>query len=174
MLYMSISGFFANAACGPKAHSDTAPTVDKNMPLRFLRYIAEFYENLDRGSQQKHRLPPVLPILLYTGNARWTAPPNFQTMVEQSIPSKYIPHFEYFPILVNEIPAETLYNMKNAVSAVFYFENSRVEDLIATIDALFEIVKNGCVRIQGVGQNDGFGLQARRRKVLKAECTYCT
>ncbi len=117
-------------------------TVDKTMPLRFLRYIAEFYENLDRGSQQKHRLPPVLPILLYTGNARWTAPPNFQTMVEQSIPSKYIPHFEYFPILVNEIPAETLYNMKNAVSAVFYFENSRAEDLIATIDALFEIVKN--------------------------------
>ncbi len=117
-------------------------TVDKTMPLRFLRYIAEFYENLDRGSQQKHRLPPVLPILLYTGNARWTAPPSFQTMVEQSIPSKYIPHFEYFPILVNEIPAETLYNMKNAVSAVFYFENSRVEDITATIDALFEIVKN--------------------------------
>ncbi len=26
----------------------------------------------------------------------------------------------------------------------------------------------------GVGQNDGFGLQARRRKVLKAECTCCT
>ncbi len=25
MLYMSISGFFANAACGPKAHSDTVP-----------------------------------------------------------------------------------------------------------------------------------------------------
>ncbi len=25
MLYMSISGFFANAACGPKTHSDTAP-----------------------------------------------------------------------------------------------------------------------------------------------------
>ncbi len=25
MLYMSISGFFANAACGPKVHSDTAP-----------------------------------------------------------------------------------------------------------------------------------------------------
>ena len=25
MLYMSISGFFANAACGPKAHSGTAP-----------------------------------------------------------------------------------------------------------------------------------------------------
>ena len=32
--------------------------------------------------------------------------------------------------------------MKNAVSAVFYLENSRVEDIIATIDALFEIVKN--------------------------------
>ncbi len=117
-------------------------TVDKTMPLRFLRYIAEFYENLDRGAQQKYRLPPVLPILLYTGSARWTAPPSFQTMVVPSIPSKYIPHFEYFPILVNEIPAETLYNMKNAVSAVFYFENSSVEDIIATIDALFEIVKN--------------------------------
>ena len=117
-------------------------TVDRTMPLRFLRYIAEFYENLDRGSQQKHRLPPVLPILLYTGNARWTAPASFQAMVEQSIPSKYIPHFEYFPILVNEIPAETLYNIKNAVSAVFYLENSRVEDIIATIDTLFEIVKN--------------------------------
>ena len=29
MLYMSISGFFANAACGPKAHSDTAPMCKK-------------------------------------------------------------------------------------------------------------------------------------------------
>ncbi len=35
-------------------------------------------------------------------------------------------------------------------------------------------LNRGCVRIQGVGQNDGFGLQARRRKVLKAECTCCT
>ena len=30
MLYMSISGFFANAACGPKAHSDTAPYSDRH------------------------------------------------------------------------------------------------------------------------------------------------
>ncbi len=60
MSYMSISGFFANAACGPKAHSDTAP--------------------------------------IYRGD----------------------------------------------------------------------------MNVLGVGQNDGFGLQARRRKVLKAECTCCT
>ncbi len=46
MLYMSISGFFANAACGPKAHSDTAPYsnrhyISKATILSWLRKYEE-------------------------------------------------------------------------------------------------------------------------------------
>ncbi len=49
MLYMSISGFVANAACGPKAHSDTAPEGFDEWLINFIhdevgipKYILRF------------------------------------------------------------------------------------------------------------------------------------
>ncbi len=58
MLYMSISGFFANAACGPKAHSDTAPEFrlwlnDCLKPLGDNKIL----QTVDRVFSQKEKNP---------------------------------------------------------------------------------------------------------------------
>lgn len=47
-------------------------TVDRTMAVRILAYTALLYQDLLRASSAP--LPPVLPIVLYHGAERWTAP----------------------------------------------------------------------------------------------------
>ncbi len=116
-------------------------TVDKMMPVRFLRYITELYDSY-QGKTVSGKLPAVFPILLYNGEAQWTAPLQFADCIEKTIPVEYIPRFKYFPVLENEIPKKSLSKIKNALSAVFYIENSTVTEIGQELDNFFEIIKN--------------------------------
>ena len=62
--------------------------------------------------------------------------------MEQTIPQIYIPKFKYFQVLENEIPKSSLTKIKNALSAVFYIENSSVSEIGEELDDLFELIKN--------------------------------
>ncbi|RKX73200.1 MAG: hypothetical protein DRP87_19295 [Spirochaetes bacterium] len=115
-------------------------TVDHTMPLRFLRYITEFYQSF-HGKTESSKLPPVFPLLLYNGDRSWTVPGNIAELIETTIPEKYIPSFHYYPVIENEIPKSTLVRVKNALSAVFYAENSSPEELEREIDTFFSIIK---------------------------------
>ncbi|WP_319562674.1 Rpn family recombination-promoting nuclease/putative transposase [Marispirochaeta sp.] len=115
-------------------------TVDKSMPLRFLRYITEFYQSL-YVQTESGKYPAVFPILIYNGDDRWTAPVKSQDLIEDSIPAGYIPAFQYYPIIENEIPQQSLLKIKNALSAVFYAENSSPEELRKKLDTFFGILE---------------------------------
>jgi predicted transposase/invertase (TIGR01784 family) len=116
-------------------------TVDKFMSLRLLEYIVQFYKDLLK-IEKRDLLPPVFPVVLYSGDNKWTAPVQFQKLIiPTSIPKKYLPDFRYYKIAVNEIPTERLYQIKNAVSAIFYVENSIPEDLAKNIQKLVELIK---------------------------------
>jgi len=113
-------------------------TVDRFMALRILRYICEFYEFL---VQQKIKiLPAVFPILLYNGDARWTAESNIKELINHVIPEQYIPDFSYYPVLENELSKDTLLKIQNAVSAIFYIENSSVEETRKNIKKIVELL----------------------------------
>ena len=116
-------------------------TVDKFMPVRFLRYIMELYESF-RNIPKNGRFPAVFPILLYSGDAKWTAKDEISILIEKNIPREYIPRFKYYPIFENQIPKKSLIKIKNAVSAIFYIENSSPLELENEIDILMEIIKN--------------------------------
>ncbi len=124
-------------------------TVDKNMSIRFVRYITELYESF-QVKTESGKLPAVFPILLYNGDAKWTAPFRFEERVEQSIPKGFIPHFRYFPILVNEIPKSTLQRLQNALSAVFYIENLKPADLEVELDNFFKVIQNEDIELLNV------------------------
>lgn len=116
-------------------------TVDKMMPIRFLRYITEFYES-NRRLLNEGRFPAVFPLLLYSGDPKWTTEYEINRLIKQSIPAKYIPNFQYYAVCENEIPKKSLVRIKNAVSAIFYVENSSPEELQLEIDNLFEIIRD--------------------------------
>ena len=94
------------------------------------------------GTPKGGKFPAVFPILLYSGDAHWTAKEEISSIIEKSIPDKYIPKFRYYPIFENQIPKKSLEKIKNAVSAIFYIENSSPEELEEEIDRLIDIIRD--------------------------------
>ncbi|TVR57891.1 MAG: hypothetical protein EA426_11245, partial [Spirochaetaceae bacterium] len=77
-------------------------TPDKTIPVRMLLYILQLYDQLFRSST-KGLLPAVFPVLLYNGSRPWTVPHNISELIASEIPGKYIPSFEYYPIIERDI-----------------------------------------------------------------------
>ncbi len=152
-------------------------TVDRSMPIRLLRYIAEFYADLERKPRAKpgdipekagtpenakHRAflyPAIFPIVLYNGSARWTAKPDIADLIEPSIPELYIPRLRYYVIEERMFPAIALLEMRNLVSLLFYAETVNPTELILSIDRFFDILKSedvGAVKLFSRWLNDYF------------------
>ncbi len=58
-------------------------TVDWRMPVRILLETALVYEELAKDSevQERRKLPPVLPIVVYVGTKPWDAPTRLEEML---------------------------------------------------------------------------------------------
>ena len=97
---------------------------DKAIPVRMLNYITMFYDFLLRKSKAG-KLPPVLPLLIYNGRRNWNVPLRLEELIEPYLPERYIPHFEYYPIIEKNYSDETLFEIKNLASAIMLIENSR-------------------------------------------------
>ncbi|RKX96781.1 MAG: hypothetical protein DRZ90_08355 [Spirochaetes bacterium] len=44
-------------------------------------------------------MPPVLPLLIYNGRQNWNVPIKLEEFIDPYLPERYIPHFEYYPII---------------------------------------------------------------------------
>jgi predicted transposase/invertase (TIGR01784 family) len=115
-------------------------SVDKKMSLRMLRYICEFYEELEFKGE---KLPAMFPVLLYNGDSKWTAETNIKNIIEDTLPKEFIPNFSYYKIAENEFSPETLYKIKNTVSAIFLIENiGNIENLRNEIRNIISLIKD--------------------------------
>ncbi|WP_113908197.1 Rpn family recombination-promoting nuclease/putative transposase [Aliidiomarina celeris] len=74
-------------------------TPDRLMPLRLLTYLGLLYEKIAKQKEftRAHKLPPVLPMVLYNGKTPW----NFVTKLYELIDvipggiEQFIPRFEF-------------------------------------------------------------------------------
>jgi len=78
---------------------------------KVLNYILMFYEFLMLRSKAG-MLPPVLPILIYNGRRNWNVPFKLEELIEPYLPERYIPHFEYYPIIEKNYSYESLFEIK--------------------------------------------------------------
>ena len=117
-------------------------TVDRLMSLRLLEYIVQFYKDLLKVDNQE-TLPPVFPLVLYSGDRKWSAPIQFKELVSaSSMPGKYIPNFRYYKIAINEITKERLQNIRNAVASIFFVEKSSPKELAENIQQFVQLIKS--------------------------------
>jgi hypothetical protein len=74
-------------------------TVDPYMAVRVLVYVGLLYQALIRAGQlsSSGKIPPVVPIVLYNGRRRWTAPRTVESVVETMSRSlvRYCPRLRY-------------------------------------------------------------------------------
>ena len=114
-------------------------TVDRRMPIRLLRYIAELYASLP--SMKRGRYPAVFPLVLYNGSGSWTAKQDIVDLIDPSIPACYIPSLRYYVIEERMFSAQTLLGMQNLVSLLFFAETVSPEDLALSMDSFFDILE---------------------------------
>ena len=147
-------------------------TVDKSIPIRMLHYILGLYDQIYRTSRAG-KLPAVFPILLYNGSAQWMVPTNVRDLIEPAIAERYIPSFEYYPIIERDIADETLERIRGVVAAVMYLEKRRDDrKLHRAIDHVIDLLEETNpeqLRMFGVWLNRMFRASVSREQIERIE-----
>ena len=116
-------------------------TIDRYMAVRVLVYLGLLYQDLIRSGQLTldGRLPPVLPVVLYSGGPRWNAPAEVGELIVP-VPGgleRYRPQFRYFLLDEGRFSDSELAPLRNLSAALFRLENSRspqdVEHVLAAL-----------------------------------------
>jgi predicted transposase/invertase (TIGR01784 family) len=121
-------------------------TVDRYMAVRIMAYVALLYQDLIRTGRvtATEQLPPVLPVVLYNGERRWTAARDIADLIV-STPGgleRYRPQLYYLLVDESRYSAAELEPLRNLVAALFRLENSRgVGDVRRVLEALLEWLK---------------------------------
>ena len=118
-------------------------STDPLMALRMMVYVGLLYQDLAKRNEltQDKKLPPVLPIVLYNGKPRWTAPVSMAELV--TTPplglEAYVPHCRYLLLDEGRYGADVLNPLHNLVAALFRLETQRsIDDVCIVVDALIE------------------------------------
>ena len=119
-------------------------TVEPAMAARILEYTALLYQRLvAQGVLREHgALPPVLPVVLYNGRRRWTAPVEMTNLLAagSDVLAPYQPSQQYYVLDVARV-ADADLPTGNLVSALISLERTRdTAGLREALKALFDLL----------------------------------
>jgi len=118
-------------------------TVDPWMALRMTVYVGLLYQELlkRREIPRSGKLPPVLPLVFYNGNALWGAAREVSELIEE-IPgglARYRPQMRYCLLDAMRMADSELESLRNVAAALFRLEKSRgPDDIQRVVIALLE------------------------------------
>ena len=115
-------------------------TVDRYMAVRLMVYVGLLWQSLiqARTLSPSGKLPPVVPIVLYNGRRRWTAPRDVAALIEH-IPGSlvhYRPRLRYALLEERRYTERELAPLHNLMAALMRLENSREPEEIQRVLAL--------------------------------------
>ncbi len=120
--------------------------ADPHMAVRIMTYLGLLYQELIRQKKltESSKLPPVLPVVLYNGNARWLEATDIADLVEV-VPGgleKYLPRLRYLLLDEGAIDESPQLSLRNLAAALFRLEKSREpEGMREVVSALVEWLK---------------------------------
>jgi predicted transposase YdaD len=106
-------------------------TPDRFMALRVLAYQCQVWLSLADLSSELRDLPPVFPLVLYSGERRWHAPQELAELIAGggAALAAYVPHFRYHLVDEHAYGRETLLAVENLVSGLFLLEQTAHQDV---------------------------------------------
>lgn len=120
-------------------------SIDRFMALRMMVYLGLLYQDLiaQKALTQQGMLPPVLPIVLYNGEARWSAPRDVTELI-QSIPDgfeRYLPKLHYLLLDEGDIALDRAWSeeSRNLAAALFRLEqHPEIDELLSLLSLLVD------------------------------------
>lgn len=118
--------------------------VDYSMPYRILNYCVEIIRSAveeQKLNKATYKYPKVVPIVLYTGNAKWKASNSFaMSQIYKDGYEDEIIDLSYKLIDVNKYEVETLLQCKTLLGNVMILEKCKNNEEV--INCLKRIIKN--------------------------------
>lgn len=103
--------------------------VDRFMAVRLMTYIGLLYQALIKEGllTPDGRLPLVIPIVLYNGEAEWLAPQELAELIERidETAEAYVPRLRYSVIDEGRFPLKDLESRRSIAAQIFWLEQSR-------------------------------------------------
>ncbi|QQE07456.1 Rpn family recombination-promoting nuclease/putative transposase [Cupriavidus gilardii] len=119
-------------------------TVDPCMAVRVMEYMGLLYQDLGRRKNvlADRKLPPVLPLVMYTGKAPWTAPTDMASMVVAAprLAARFQPQLAYLLIDTSQYRDSDLQALNNRVAMVILIERGDLDRLPELVDQLNEMI----------------------------------
>jgi hypothetical protein len=119
-------------------------SVDRFMAVRVLTYIGLLYQDLEAAGEipSGSPLPPVFPIVLYNGEARWWSKTDLAQLADPDLPVQlryWQPRIRYLLLEERGLRDDDLPAQPNLAAALFRLEQSRSpEDLQRVLASLIE------------------------------------
>ncbi len=103
-------------------------TQDPTMPARMLQYVAALYDHLlrSKAAGALEGLPPVLPIVLYNGDARWEQSTELYDLIRThpQVLKAFQPRLRFWLLDEGAFEPTQLEEMRRVVAAIFRFEHT--------------------------------------------------
>ena len=137
-------------------------SIDYNVSMQILRYMVYIWEDYEKemkkarengenvliSTNKDFKYPPVLPIVYYEGQQKWTVPRNLKWRITEHEEMKdYIPDFTYELVQLNDYTPQELIDKKDEISLIMMFnslQNSEnINNMLAKVNIheLEEILK---------------------------------
>jgi predicted transposase YdaD len=118
-------------------------SVDQFMAVRIMGYLALLYQDLIQSNNlaEGGKLPPVFPMVLYNGQAKWWAKRDISDFIEK-LPgglAQYVPQLRYFLLEIGAVDESAQFALKNLAAAMMRLEKSR--DPQAMLDAMSALIE---------------------------------
>jgi predicted transposase/invertase (TIGR01784 family) len=128
--------------------------VEPYMAVRILTYVGLLFQDLIKAKRlpKGGRLPPVLPIVLYNGKERWSAPETLRSLLHANpgALSRYRMQARYLLIDVRRFRCEESAEKHNLAAMLFRLENSKtrteVDDILVSLLTLLESPEQASLR----------------------------
>lgn len=118
-------------------------TIDYNMPKRILEYEVEIIKEATKGkimTKKHHKLPSVIPIVIYTGSGKWNVEKYIQECQEVLQGANKVKLGEYYVLDANDYTNEDLEKDTFFFSKMLLLEKLEKEEEI--VQALSKIIEN--------------------------------
>jgi len=121
-------------------------TIDYNMPQRILGYELEIIKEATRGkkmTKSNHKLPTIIPIVIYTGSKKWNVEKYIKDCQETLEGVKTLNLGEYIVIDANSYKNEELEKDNFFFSKILLLEKlEKQEEIVAVLNKMTQTEKN--------------------------------
>jgi len=120
--------------------------IDAFMAVRCLAYTSLDYQNLikSQGLKKGDKLPPIIPIVIYNGEAVWDAALDVHSLVEPLAGlEQYCPQIKYLLLDIKQLANKVGLDKHNLMTAVIELENSQsIEAIMGVVGRLVDLLKD--------------------------------